>query len=112
MSLFAEIQEQIGVEVASFLRSQFGGKTIRIPQSVHALNPLYPLGRKAEELAYFYGGLLVWIPTGKREELAKRDSQIEADFESGVSIDDLALSYSMSRRNVFKCIKRGKRNAT
>jgi Mor transcription activator family len=105
MSLFLEIQGLLGEEVCRWLRSQFAGRTIRIPESMHPGHPLAPLGRQAEELSYFYGGSFVWIPKGRFELVSLRDSGLYLDAEKGKSIDDLALKYSMSRRNVFKRLK-------
>jgi Mor transcription activator family len=102
MSLFLEIQGLLGDEVCQWLRSQFAGRTIRIPESIHPGHPLAPLGQRAEELSYFYGGSFVWIPKGRFEIVSLRDSCLYRDAEKGESVDALALKYSMSRRNVFK----------
>jgi Mor transcription activator family len=105
MSLFLEIQGFLGDEVCQWLRSQFAGQTIRIPESMHPGHVLAPLGQRAEELSYFYGGCSVWIPKGRFEWVSIRDSMLYLDAEKGASVDALAFKYSMSRRNVFKRLK-------
>lgn len=108
MSLFFEIQEIFGTEVCEWLQENFAGETIRVPQRISTSHPLAALGAQAQSLAVLYGGGFLWIPKGRLLTVQRRDQKLIADFYSGASIDDLSLRYSMSRRNVFKCLKRGR----
>lgn len=46
--------------------------------------------------------------TSSREELKKRDSRIFADYMHGISIEELAAKYYLSKKSIQRIIRTGK----
>lgn len=100
--ILEEIVEVAGYAPALELCRAFGGRTVRVPQTMVETHPIaLTMGyHPARALAERFGGEPVSVPAERSALLAQRDEQIAVRYREGATVSGLAADYGLSRKRV------------
>jgi Mor family transcriptional regulator len=59
----------------------------------------------ALKLCTVYGGCTLYVPNSKGLKLAERNQRIKSDRLAGAEINQLAINYQLSDRQIFSILK-------
>ncbi len=98
----------VGVEITERLMVEFAGRRFYVPKRIkdgHWLAVL--LGQEgAEKLSDNYGGDQLVLSMGTKVKRRRRDQAIIRQYDSGWSVDELALEHDLTARQIFNVLKK------
>lgn len=102
--LLIDLTHQIGYAETMELLRAWGGRRLRVPQT---MEPEHPIALQigfcaAGQLSYWYGGTRLELPAERNALLEVRNSNILRDLDKGVSVRSVADRYGMTPRHVRK----------
>lgn len=106
-----EVLEVIGEAATLKMIDSYGGTTPRLPakRNVNAKHPMtLIIGLEALEqlVKQLGGGRHVYIPRCAAGLRSKRDREIVQKYEAGTSVDQLAMQYRLSDRQIWSILKK------
>ncbi|MEX0732863.1 MAG: Mor transcription activator family protein [Aquisalimonadaceae bacterium] len=104
----AEIAEVVGMSAALELVQGWGGLRVYVPEQLQSDHPLArALGvSAARALAARYGREKIDVPRCVAAVRAARDECIRRDHAAGVSARQLAITYQLTERAIWKILAR------
>lgn len=101
------LERLIGREALETLVSLAGGLAIRIPKKPPLDGPLAELPMPAQErLAAYARGDVLYIPKCDGAARARRNAEIVAAYDAGVSVKELARRHNLTERWVYELLGR------
>lgn len=109
MSILEEIEESIGRPATIALTRVYGGRTLRVPSSIHTAHPIaIAVGMDAAaKLCREFNGMALEIPSERSSLLRARNEAIVAAYLHPVepaSIRRLAMDHQVSRKMIRKIL--------
>jgi hypothetical protein len=111
----SDLVDLIGHEATMRLVAAFGGILIEVPSGKSLGKVEGPLtariietlgGGLAARFMATYGGERLYIPRCAQAIRDERDRAIQADYDAGISVPDIARKYMISERWVWVVLKR------
>lgn len=107
-----ELVDVIGIDATIDLVKMFGGDDLKIPEVVNGTSRMWEIlvetvgPGAAEKLVHRYAGTPLYIPTCRIALLAVRDRSIIQRFDAGEDFDKLRREYKMTRRHMYRILKK------
>lgn len=100
------IAEMIGLTASIKLIEHYGGTSLLIPKRIDESHYLVKsLGVEAAfRLSDYYGRETLYIPKADQIMRKMRNRQIIKDFDSGISVKQLARKYRLSNRRIHSIL--------
>jgi Mor family transcriptional regulator len=99
-----QILEIVPAEQGNKIIEAYGGTRVRFRSILGPLAEL--IGREsAEALARYFGDEFVTLPVARNQKMETRNAGIKRDRESGLTVNQIALKYRLTRRTVFRVLR-------
>lgn len=103
---YEQLERLIGPVNLEALITVAGGLSVYVPKRLPYRGRLSVLDLPAQRaMAHYYGGTMLYVPTGSRIRLDKRNEAIRAAREAGARVQDLARDYGLPERLIYAIVR-------